>query len=80
MSKEPVSKAPLNRGEPPETPEHWGWLYDGAEKGHKGWPIVAPFVAAATNLKAWGFIGAALIGWNHSEIIKAARILLGVME
>lgn len=72
-----MSKEPLNRGGPPETDEHWAWLYDGASKGHKGWSIVGPIFAVVTNWKALAAIFAVVAFFNRPEIAAAVQVLIG---
>lgn len=63
-----MSKEPLNRGGPPEDPEHWEYFHNGIEKAHKSWVVAGPIYAAVTNWKAWVAIVAFIVALNQPEI------------
>lgn len=65
------------RREPPKDHHDWGYIWEGAEKGHKSWTIAGPIYAAVTNWKAWLIIIGVVAALNRPEIVEAAKILAG---
>lgn len=67
----------ITRRDPPETPEDWGFLWHGANNGHKAWKTVEPVAMLAKN---WKFIVGCVVvaAWlNKPEIIAAIQTLAG---
>jgi hypothetical protein len=65
------------RRTPPETPEDWAYLWQGAERGHDAWPVTGPMVAAVRNWKAWVFALALVLWINRPDILAALNTLIG---
>ena len=68
---------PFDRDKPPKTPEEWGYIWDGARKGHDLHPIFGPLAALARDWKALGAVAALVTAWNAPQIREAILLLAG---
>jgi hypothetical protein len=68
---------PFDRDKPPKTPEDWGYLWDGARKGHDLHPIFGPIAALVRNWKAMAGVAALVAAFNAPTIREAILLLIG---
>jgi|TARA_R110000737_G_scaffold81853_1_gene114156 hypothetical protein len=61
--------------ETPPRDDEWPYLWDAAEKAHKGWSVVGPVVALLTNWKALAIASAAYGWFNQTAILEIAKMI-----
>jgi hypothetical protein len=67
----------ITRGTPPEGPDDWHFLWQGASKGHKSWEITGPIYQVVKSWKFWLAVVGGVVWLNRPEIIMALRVLIG---
>ena len=68
---------PLRKGRPPIDDEEWLFIWDGAHKGRKMWPILKPFIALLENRVALAIVASVLIWLYSDRLIELIQRIAG---
>lgn len=66
------------RRTPPETSEEWEYIWSASDKATKGWFVVGPVYAIASNWRAWVFAGVLYAFLRRQEVIALLDKITGV--
>jgi len=66
---------PSDRRTPPETPEEYAYLWEGARKAHDAWPVTSALLAIFNNWKGIAIGLAAGIAMGGKDLLSALGLM-----